>query len=285
MLSVSCHSPFLFLSLFNYPWYSLFYHISPISWPFYSSVYFHAWMSLLWINLKFLVLLLSCCFVTGTSVHPPRQRNSTYIKTFIRSIYEIRLPEHPHLPILQWELRPQGPASRPRYVESCLDTALLNAMSTSTSTAPCISAAVTITAITAPQRQEPAQCRIRYSTIAPSSAFIVTCWQPFLAGFDSIVFDFIRLNCFFNSIRLTFNVFIFDLSNTIWLTFQSGFRELHIGKVVSRIFQHWNHGIYHNSDNWNWVWQKHSNKINKRVKKGKRDKNQRIEILSTPQIF
>ena len=44
--------------------------------------------------------------VTGASVHVPRQRNSTYVQTVIRSIYETRRPEHPHLPIHRYKWRP-----------------------------------------------------------------------------------------------------------------------------------------------------------------------------------
>ena len=46
---------------------------------------------------------------TGASIHAPRQSNSTYVKTFRRSIYKTRRPEHPHLPIRRYERRPQGP--------------------------------------------------------------------------------------------------------------------------------------------------------------------------------
>ena len=35
---------------------------------------------------------------------------------FRQSIYDTRRPEHPHSPILQYERRPQGPSSRPRYI-------------------------------------------------------------------------------------------------------------------------------------------------------------------------
>ena len=73
--------------------------------------------------------------VTGLSVHAPRQRNSTYIQTVRRSIYETRRPEHTHLPIRRYEQRPQGIPSRPRYMESCPDTDLLYATYMSTSTA------------------------------------------------------------------------------------------------------------------------------------------------------
>ena len=40
--------------------------------------------------------------VTGVSVHAPRQRNSTYIHTVRRSIYDTIRPEHPYPPIHQY---------------------------------------------------------------------------------------------------------------------------------------------------------------------------------------
>ena len=54
---------------------------------------------------------------------------------------------------------------------------------------------------------------------------------------------------FSNSVLLTFNAIIFDLSQIIWVPFQSCFREHHIGQGVFKIIQHWNHEISHNSDN------------------------------------
>ena len=53
--------------------------------------------------------------LTGSSVHAPRQRNSVYLQTFRRSIYDNRRPEHSQSPIRQHERRPKGPASRPCY--------------------------------------------------------------------------------------------------------------------------------------------------------------------------
>ena len=113
--------------------------------------------------------------VTVASINAPRQRNSTYVQKVRRSIFDTRQPEQPHLPILQYERRPQGPAPCPCYMESCPDTALLyaTAMSTSTSTNLCIAAIVTITAITALICQDPARRRISYPTIALSSASVV----------------------------------------------------------------------------------------------------------------
>ena len=58
--------------------------------------------------------------VTGSSVHSPIQRNSTYIQTVRRSVYETRWPEHPHLPIRQYKRRPLGPASRPCYTPTLI---------------------------------------------------------------------------------------------------------------------------------------------------------------------
>ena len=79
--------------------------------------------------------------VTGASVRAPRQSNSTYKQTVRRSIYDTRLPEHPHSLIRQYKRCLQVPPSRPRYMESCPDTALLYA----TAMTPCISVVVMIT--------------------------------------------------------------------------------------------------------------------------------------------
>ena len=110
--------------------------------------------------------------VTGVSVHAPIQRNSTYVQTFRRFIYETRRPEHPHSPISRYKRRPQGPLSCPRYMELCLDKDILHAtatfMSTTTATTPCISTSVTITGSTTLLLQETAHRCISYLTLAPS---------------------------------------------------------------------------------------------------------------------
>ena len=49
--------------------------------------------------------------VMGASFHAPRHRNSMYVQTVIRSIYETIQPEHPHLSIRWYKRRPQGPPS------------------------------------------------------------------------------------------------------------------------------------------------------------------------------
>ena len=66
-----------------------------------------------------------------------------------------------------------------------------------------------------------------------------------------------------DSIWLTSNVFIFNLSHTIQIIFHSGLGYSYIDQGVSEIFQHWNRRIFHNSDNLNWIWLENFNKINK----------------------
>ena len=58
-------------------------------------------------------------YVTGSSFHAPRQRNSTYAQTVRRSIYKTIPPEHPHSPICRYEQRPPGTPFTDRYIESC----------------------------------------------------------------------------------------------------------------------------------------------------------------------
>ena len=90
--------------------------------------------------------------------------------------------------------------------------------------------------------------------------FLWTWSDPrFAAGFDSVLpnwFDSRFSTGFdshfprFDSIQLMFNAIIFDLSHIISFTPQSVFRESHIGQGVLEIIQHWNRGIFHNSDRW-----------------------------------
>ena len=54
--------------------------------------------------------------VTVVSVHAPRKRNNSYVKTFRKSIYKTRRPEYPHFPILRYERRPLGTSSRTLYM-------------------------------------------------------------------------------------------------------------------------------------------------------------------------
>ena len=156
--------------------------------------------------------------VTGASIHAPRQRNSTYVQTVRQSIYETKWPYHPHSPIRQYWQLPQGPPLWPRYMESCPfhKHATSTTTYTSKSMAPCISAAVTITASTELLRQETAHHRIRYMTLAPSSA------STFLlvTGFDLIwltIFNLIRLNCCFDLIRLNYYYLIWFDSRLMYL--------------------------------------------------------------------
>ena len=95
---------------------------------------------------------------------------------------EYQITRKPLLANPRYKRRPQGPALRPHYMESCPNTDLLYATSTSAAsyTAPRVSAAVTIIASTASLRQDPSHFRIRYPMLAPSSESAVWCWQPFL---------------------------------------------------------------------------------------------------------
>ena len=144
-------------------------------------------------------------------MHAPRQRNIMYVHTVRRSIYETRRPEQPHSPIRRYKRRPQGPPSWTRYMEywpfqgHATSTSMYT--STATSTNPRVSAAVTIMASTTLLRQEPSHCRIRYLTLALSSASTVPFWQSFPTVFDSPIFNLIWLTCF----RLDSNHLFFDL--------------------------------------------------------------------------
>ena len=70
---------------------------------------------------------------------------------------------------------------------------------------------ITITASTAPLRQEPYHCCIRYPTLVRSSASASPCWQPFQTRFDALFFDMIRLTCFPTILYSLF--FQFDLTH------------------------------------------------------------------------
>ena len=162
---------------------------------------FHWHLCLLKIYLECVLFLLP---VTGESVHAPRHRNSTYIQMVRWSIYETRRPKHPHLQIRHYQWRVQGSASPPRYMESwqfhgnTMSTTASSTTSLAMSTGLRISAVFRITARTALLSQDTTHSQIRYSTIAPSSAFFVPCWHLLLNGLnsrfliwlDSIVFRF-----------------------------------------------------------------------------------------------
>ena len=60
-----------------------------------------------------------------------------------------------------------------------------------------------------------------------------------------------------------FNAFIFHSSHIIRVPPQLGFSESHIGQGMSKIIQHWNCGIFHDFENSNWFWQKHSKNFEK----------------------
>ena len=100
---------------------------------------------------------------------------------------------------------------------------------------------------------------------------IISDWTPLAVSdliklhvYDSIrlkVFDWIQLSFF--PISHTFNKTIFNSSPIIRVTFQSSFRESHIVKGVFKIPQHWNIGIFHDSENINWFWLEHSKRVEK----------------------
>ena len=76
------------------------------------------------------------------------------------------------------------------------------------------------------------------------------------------------LTQFFNSIWFTFNAFILYLSHIIRVPPQSGFRESDIVQGVFKIIQHWNCGIFHNSENLNWFWWEYSKSFeNRRIER------------------
>ena len=108
-------------------------------------------------------------------------------------------------------------------------------------------------------------------------------WSPFSTRFNSRFSIWLDSIGFFpGSIRLTTNTFIFNPNHIIRIPSQSGFREYHIGQGVFEIPQHWNCGIFHNYDNWNYVWREHSNKTKKSEKRrGKINK----QNISTPQLI
>ena len=54
----------------------------------------------------FLTYAYHVAYVTVASVHAPRLRNSTYVKTVRQSIYKTIRLEHYHSPILRYEQRP-----------------------------------------------------------------------------------------------------------------------------------------------------------------------------------
>ena len=92
-------------------------------------------MLLGYFSLRVTKLIRCLGLVTGASVYAHIKSNSTYAQMFIRSIYETRWLKIPHLPICHCKQPPpQGPASQPRYIESCPATAQIYATSRPTPT-------------------------------------------------------------------------------------------------------------------------------------------------------
>ena len=104
--------------------------------------------------------------------------------------------------------------------------------------------------------------------------------QSFSSWFDSSVveiwldsicgFDLTRLTCFVFRLESTHvqRIYFRPKSHSSNHIFQPGVRESHIDQGVFEIFQHWNRGIFHNSENWIWVWRENT-------LTGKKIKNQR----------
>ena len=91
--------------------------------------------------------------------------------------------------------------------------------------------------------------------------------HSFSSWFDSIVVSiWLDSICGFDLTRLVFFFFFrFNSRSTyLFLTqviqFKSYFNQASGSPTLTRVslkyFQHWNRGIFHNSDNWIWVWQK-----------------------------
>ena len=104
----------------------------------------------------------------------------------------------------------------------------------------CITADVMIDASTPLLHQYPSHWRVRYLKQSLSLELVVLYCPPFPPWFKSLFmtqlnslfpswFDSQFLtgldSVFFDEIQLTFNVFIFDLSHIIWVTFHSIFKD------------------------------------------------------------
>ena len=220
--------------------------------------------------------------VTGSSIHTPdrgtvRQRNSTHEYTVRRYIYENRWLKHTHSPILQVQtINTWNRFMAPLHV-ILPDTTQPMSTSTATSTVP--RGVMIIT-----NRKRPADTPIvcslprlicRYephywyrqffivqqfqfnstqvfdgiilwvSQLDLTKGFWLDLTQVFPNRFDSrflTVFD----SVFWGLIQLMFNTFIFDLSHTIWVKYQSGFRSPTLSIWCLQIIQHWNFGIFRN---------------------------------------
>ena len=207
-----------------------------------------------------------------------------YVQTVRRSIYKTKQPEHPRSPNPRHKQRPQGiPFVAPLHVILPVHSPTLR----------CVYVYV-YSYFYAPVHlrrrhdhrkhctAESRSCTPSYqlSDVIPvigiSSFSDHSFWLDLTNGFDLIrlnwgfvwldsivVFIWLDSLVFVDLIWLTSNISIFEPSHTIWITLQSGFRKSHIGQDVFEIFHHWNRVIIHNSDNWNWVWWKHSKREQK----------------------
>ena len=203
--------------------------------------------------------------VTGASFPAPRQRNSPYGQMVRRYIYETRQSKKTHFPIwwstndsnreplhgpLTWSPAP----SRSYGIRLCLRLWYRN---------PCQYRKRCKHAATSKACPLPASviwrkrchwnqkfCAGHYFWLDSNHRFWIDLTHHFwldsthrfqLYPTRDFWLDFTH---FFNSIWLTFNVFIFDSSHIIWFPFQSSSRESHIDKDVIEITQHQNCGIF-----------------------------------------
>ena len=128
--------------------------------------------------------LSSMMIVSGDYVHAPRQSNITYIKTFIRSIYDTRRPEHPQFSNTPIKMMSPGTTFLDLLHGILTSYSLLYSM---LHLCLCIrSSDATITASTKTLLQELIHCAVRYPTIALSLASVVPHCSTRLTWFDSL---------------------------------------------------------------------------------------------------
>ena len=174
-------------------------------------------------------------YIKLAPVCAPWLRNIPYGRAFIRSIYETRRPDHPHLSILRYKWLPQGSTSRPHYMESWSAKDLWST-STSTPMSTPLSSLPTLQFLHARHHHvnSPSTSRISYQTRALSLTSEFLRWPPFPTWFNLLFLTWFNslfstaFDSFLNSFQLAFNVFIFNLSHIIWVPFQSSFRESHM---------------------------------------------------------
>ena len=137
--------------------------------------------------------------VMGALVHSTRHKNSTYRKMVRWSIYYTRRLEHPYSSIRWYKWRPQGPASRPFYMESRPTWHNLHLRQQYHATSQSLQ-----TANTLPLYQEPSHFRVLSYAISPVSYIkrftpftgSDLIWLNIFPGSDSVFPDLIWLKVF-----------------------------------------------------------------------------------------